>query len=121
MRATLLGLGAVLILTAPALGADDPVAGRWKLQAKVQSFAFTLTCDFTRSGATLGGTCVDGGSGKTHPLTRGRVEGDAVTWSYQSSFLGKPFSANYAGRLTGSTLTGVVEASGRSGRFTATR
>ena len=44
-----------------------------------------------------------------------------MTWSYQSSFLGKPFSANYAGRLTGSTLTGVVEASGRSGPFTATR
>lgn len=121
MRSTLLGLAAALMLAAPALAADDLVSGSWAVKAKVERFAFTLTCDLTRSGAAVGGTCYDGGTRKPHPLTRGRVDGDRISWSYQSSFLGKPFTASYEATLSGDRMTGVVAANGYTGPFTATR
>jgi hypothetical protein len=121
MRPSLLALAATICLATPALGADDPVAGTWSLKARVDGIGFTLTCDFARTGNALTGTCYDGGTRKPHALTRGQVAGDQVSWSYMSSFLGKPFSANYAGKLVGATLTGAVVANGHSGTFTATR
>jgi hypothetical protein len=121
MRSTLLGLAAVLTLAAPALGADDPVSGSWAVKAKVERFAFTLTCDLVRRGSAIGGTCYDGGTRKAHQLTRGEIDGDKVSWSYQSSFLGKPFSANYEATLSGNRMAGVVMANGYKGPFTATR
>jgi hypothetical protein len=121
MRLLLPGLAAVLMLATPALAAEDPVSGSWAVKAKVERFDFTLTCDLTRSGAVISGTCYDGGTRKPHPLTRGRIDGDRVSWSYQSSFLGKPFSANYDAVLSGDRMTGVVMANGYKGPFTATR
>lgn len=108
-------------LPGAAAAQTDPVAGVWKMKGKVQSFGFTLTCKFTRSGDSLSGTCYDGGSNKAHPLTSGTVSGDRVVWSYQSSFMGTPFNVTYTGLVKGAAMSGAVDAAGRKGVFSATR
>jgi hypothetical protein len=116
-----LALLAALGLAAPAPAQTDPVAGTWKMKGKVQSFGFTLTCRFTRNGESLAGTCYDGGTEKPHKLTAGSVRGDKVVWTYQSSFMGKPFDVTYSGLLKGAAMSGSVDAAGRKGAFTASR
>ncbi|MBX3479817.1 MAG: hypothetical protein KF842_05415 [Caulobacter sp.] len=116
--AALLGLAS---LPGAALAQSDPVAGTWKMKGKVQSFAFTLTCNFSRTGESLAGTCYDGGTNKAHALTSGTVKGDRVVWSYRSSFMGSPFNVTYSGLVKGEAMSGAVDAAGRKGVFSATR
>jgi hypothetical protein len=114
---------AALLTAAPVVAPaqTDPVAGTWKIKGKVQSFGFTLTCRFTRSGEALSGTCYDGGTNKPHALTAGKVSGDKVSWTYESSFMTQKFNANYSGVVKGGTISGTVEADGRKGAFSGSR
>jgi len=102
-----------------ASAADDPVSGSWIVHGKISGFQFTLTCRFDQKGQALGGTCYDGGTNKPHPLTRGAVSGDQVSWTYQSSYLFKTFDATYSGTLSGASIRGVATAPGHEGNFTA--
>jgi hypothetical protein len=104
------------------------VSGVWRVSGKVSSFAFTLNCTFKPEGSKLGGVCVDAStndpkvnSGKAHPLTAGVVNGDAVSWTYRSSFLFSKFDVTYDGKLDGDRMSGTIDAQGRKGAFTATR
>ncbi len=102
-----------------ALAADDAVTGAWKLHGKVSAFSFDLRCDFKRDGQAIGGTCYDAGTNKPHPLTRGAVVGDRISWSYQSNYLFNKFDAAYSGLLSGTSIKGEVTAPGYRGSFTA--
>jgi len=102
-----------------ALAADAPVTGVWTVHGKVSPFSFDLTCRFTQSGEAISGVCYDAGTHKPHPLTQGGISGSRIRWTYQSSYLFKPFDAAYSGTLTGSSIKGVVTAPGRQGEFTA--
>jgi hypothetical protein len=130
------GIAAAAALAAMALAAGQAraqagpvdVSGAWRVAGKVSSFAFTLTCDFKPDGARLGGVCVDGSTsdpkvatGKAHRLTAGRIDGDKVSWTYQSSFLLTKFDVSYSGTMTGGRISGTIDAQGRQGAFTATR
>jgi hypothetical protein len=110
-----------LCAAGPGLAAEDPMAGAWRIRGEVQSFSFTLTCRFTRSGEALSGTCFDGGTNRPHPLTSGTVTGSQVRWTYQSSFMGQPFKVEYVGTLKDGTISGAVDAAGRKGRFSGSR
>ena len=110
----------------PASAAE--VAGSWRVSGKVSSFAFTLDCNFKPAGGRLGGVCVDASTntakvqaGKSHPLTAGSVHGDAVTWTYRSSFLLSKFDVTYTGKLAGDRMNGSLVAQGHQGTFTAVR
>ena len=109
---------ATVLSASSALAADDPVSGTWKLHGKVSAFAFDLTCDFKRDGQAIGGTCYDGGTNKPHPLTRGAIAGDRISWTYQSSYLLNKFDASYTGLLSGASIKGEVIAPGYRGNFT---
>src|ERR1700739_4464293 len=85
--AMLLSLGAAM----PAF-ADD-ASGRWKVAGHVDGKDFTLDCKFQQTGQTLTGVCVDGPTGdktikggRAHPLIKGQVNGDHISWTYVSSF-----------------------------------
>ncbi len=121
------GIAAAAALAAMALAAGQAraqagpvdVSGAWRV---------TLTCDFKPDGARLGGVCVDGSTsdpkvatGKAHRLTAGRIDGDKVSWTYQSSFLLTKFDVSYSGTMTGGRISGTIDAQGRQGAFTATR
>ena len=135
MKTTMTGLVVAAIVAgtvAPAASAAADGAsragGRWVVSGKVGPFGFTLNCRFEDAGAALTGACVDGATsdarvkgGKRHELTRGKVVGDHVTFSYRSSFMLKHFDVDYAGVVHGDRMSGTILANGQSGAFTAAR
>jgi hypothetical protein len=119
---------AALAGAATPAAAQDGAAGRWVVSGKVGPFGFTLNCRFDEAGSALSGACVDGATsdarvkgGKRHELTQGKVVGDHVTFSYDSSFMFKHFNVDYTGVLRGDKMSGTILANGQSGAFTATR
>jgi hypothetical protein len=124
MKSTVLAISALLA----ASSATAQVAGDWRVAGKVSGFAFTLNCDLKNLGDRLGGVCVDVSTsdarvkaGKAHALTAGAVHGDAVTWTYRSSFLFTKFDVTYKGTLAGNRMIGSIDAQGHTGTFTAAR
>jgi hypothetical protein len=122
--AALLGF---LGVAAPAAAADD-AAGRWAVTASVAGHGFTLDCRFAQAAQRLSGACVDGPTGddkikggRSHPLTKGSVNGNKVTFSYESSVGILPFGVDYTGVRDGDHITGQISALGKTGTFTANR
>jgi hypothetical protein len=125
MKYALLSL-VIASTVAAAAPASAEVSGRWHVTGKVSAFAFTLNCDFKPDGERLGGVCVDASTndpkvntGKSHVLTAGSVKADAVTWTYQSSFLFSKFDVTFKGTQAGDKMTGSITAQGHDGTFTA--
>lgn len=115
-----LALATMLLLVTPALAADG--AGLWIVDGNVDHKAFTLYCTFTQAGEKLTGACRDNTpNGKIHPLTAGTVNGDQITFTYQSNFLITRFDAVFEGRISGAAMSGKATAAGRVGTFTAMR
>ena len=119
MRALAIGAAMVALGFAGAARADDPVAGAWKINGKVDGKDFVVTCHFDRHGDGLAGACFDGGTNLKHPLTSGSVSGDQVKWVYQSHYLLIKFDVFYAGKASGGAMRGTVGAPGHMGVFTA--
>ena len=120
-------LGSALIASGLSASAGQ-AGGAWRVSGKVSSFAFTLDCDFKPAGERLGGVCVDASTnsakvraGKSHLLTTGSVHGDAVSWTYRSSFLLSKFDVTYSGKIAGDRMSGSLSAQGHEGSFTAVR
>lgn len=109
----------------PCLFAAAPAAaqvlGPWHVTGQINGKAFTADCNFTPAAAGFGGVCVDDSNGKKHVLSAGSSSGGKVQWSYQTSFMMKTFSVNFAGTLNGGSMEGTVNAANRKGNFTATR
>jgi hypothetical protein len=119
---------AAALLAAAASPALAEPAGNWHVTGKVSSFAFTLNCKFKPDGERLTGECQDASTndpklatGKVHPLISGSVQGDHVTWTYQSSFLFTKFNVTYEGVQAGDTIRGKITTPRGAGAFTATR
>jgi hypothetical protein len=119
-------------IAAALLAAASPTfaepAGDWHVVGKVSSFTFTLNCKFKPDGAHLTGECQDASTndpklatGKVHPLISGSVQGDHITWTYQSSFLFTKFNVTYDGVQTGDRMRGTITTPRGTGAFTATR
>ncbi len=118
----------LIAIGAPSTSSAAEVAGAWRVSGKVSSFAFTLNCRFTPEGSKLGGLCTDASTsdpkvnaGKSHVITAGSVEGDKVSFTYQSSFLFTKFDVTYTGVAAGDRISGTVNAQGHEGTFTASR
>jgi len=121
-------IAATAMLASAALPALAEPSGDWHVAGKVSSFAFTLNCRFKADGPRLTGECQDASTndpklatGKVHPLTSGAVQGDHVTWTYQSSFLFTKFDVTYDGVQTGDRMHGTITTPRGTGAFTATR
>ena len=129
MRAALTAAGvllASLTLAAPAI-ADD-ASGRWAVAGHVAGKDFTLDCRFTQATQRLAGACIDGPTGdkkikggRSHTLTKGAVNGNKVSFSYQSSVGILPFGVDYTGVREGEHMSGQLSALGKTGTFTANR
>src|ERR1700743_2809159 len=86
MKALAIG-PAILVLGLPTLAAaDDPVAGEWKVNGRIDGRDFVVNCHFDRHGDALSGACFDRATDKRHPLISGAVNGDEVKWTYQSHY-----------------------------------
>jgi hypothetical protein len=115
---------AILSLAAPAMAEDS--SGRWKVAGNVAGRDFTLDCKFQQQGEHLTGVCVDGPTGdkaikggRAHPLIKGRVLGDQISWTYVSSYSIFKFNVDYTGVRKGEHATGAIAAAGKTGAFTA--
>jgi hypothetical protein len=127
MRA-LLAPAALLVLLAAAPARADDASGRWAVAGNVADKRFTLDCRFAQAAGRLSGACVDGPTGdakvkggRNHPLTKGSVSGNKVTWTYQSSFGIVSFGVDYDGVRQGDHMSGALKALGKTGTFTADR
>ncbi len=106
----------------------EDAAGRWAVAGTVEGKNFTLDCRFAETGQNLTGACIDGPTGdakveggRSHPLLEGRVAGEAVSWTYKSSYLFIEFDVKYAGVRDGEHMSGTIAAAGKTGTFTANR
>jgi hypothetical protein len=104
-----------------AIAADDPAAGAWKVNGKVDGKDFVVTCHFDRHGDALAGACFDGGTNLKHPVISGALNGDDVKWTYVSHWTVVKFDVVYTGKLSGGAMRGTVGAAGHNGTFTATK
>ncbi len=127
MKTVLTAAAAMLALAAAAgPAAADDASGRWKVAGHMDGKDFTLDCKFQQAGQALTGVCVDGPTGdakikggRAHPLTKGRVTGDQISWTYVSSYSFLNFNVDYSGVRKGEHASGEFSAVGKKGAFTA--
>ncbi len=108
--------------------ADAQAAGKWRVTGEISGKAFAVDCQFGEKGGRLAGACIDVSSeegktkpGKSHVLTRGMVQGQAISWTYSTKVMIMSVDIDFAGKLDGSHMSGTVSAKGREGTFSATR
>lgn len=128
MKSYLAVAALVATLSAARPAAAEDASGRWIVSGRVAGLAFTLNCEFEQAGQTLGGVCVDGATsdpkvkgGRRHVLTKGHVNGDQITWTYESSFLLSHFNVTYLGLRQGDRMSGKIVVQDHAGAFTASR
>ncbi|MDB5482307.1 MAG: hypothetical protein JWO83_3360 [Caulobacteraceae bacterium] len=128
MKRRALAATALLISLAAAPTWADEASGRWAVSGHVAGRDFTLDCKFAQASQRLSGACVDGPTGdakvkggRSHALTKGSVNGNKVTFTYQSNYGIIPFGVDYDGVREGDRMSGQLTALGKSGTFTANR
>jgi hypothetical protein len=126
MRAYAAAAAILAALTTAGAAAADDNSGRWKVAGNVDGHDFTLDCKFQQQGEALTGVCVDGPTGdktikggRAHPLIKGRVLGDQISWTYVSSYAFFKFTVDYSGVRKGDKASGKIAAAGKTGAFTA--
>jgi hypothetical protein len=110
---TLLGLLALAAL--PVVAAD--ISGAWKLEGDVADVHVNRVCTIKQSGNKLSGSCKN----QMNELAlTGEVNGQSVTWTYDSDYQGQKVTLVYKGTLeSDAAIKGSIDASGASGSFTA--
>jgi hypothetical protein len=104
-----------------SMAADNAsLAGKWKIHQSVMGNDSDSNCTFTQKDNDLTGSCAsEQGSGKI----TGKVDGNKVSWSYETDYNGAPLTVKFtgtvdsAGKIAGSVS---VEQFGVDGDFTAT-
>jgi hypothetical protein len=104
--------------TAFAAGSHD-LTGKWKMHTNVAGNEGDQECKFLQTDNKLTGTCK--GTEHESPIT-GSVDGDKVSWKYDSEYNGSPLTLSFSGTLdaSGKIAGGVdVDPFGVTGEFTA--
>jgi len=114
-------LAAVLVTTAvPFLNAQTGVSGKWKVHNSIAGNESDQECTLTQTDKELAGSC----KGENGDLkVTGSVEGNKVSWKYDSEYNGTPLTLTYSGTLDDSgDMKGEVNVDpfGVTGEFTAT-
>jgi hypothetical protein len=104
-----------------SMAADNAsLTGKWNIHQSVMGNDSDSVCTFTQKDNDLTGSCTaDQGSGKI----TGKVDGNNVSWSYETEYNGSPLTVKFTGTLgSAGKITGnvSVEQFGVDGDFTAT-
>jgi hypothetical protein len=116
----LLATGLVLFAST-AFAATPNLTGQWTVHVSIAGNDADIPCTFTATEKTIGGSC-KGPDGKDAPLA-GSIDGEKITWKYDSEYNGTPLTNTYTVTGTdGAKITGSVEVQpfGVTGDFTAT-
>ena len=88
-----------------AFAAD--VTGKWTYEMQGRNGAMTATLNLKADGSNLTGT-VSGRGGET-PITDGKIDGDNLSFNVVREFNGNKFTQKYSGKLSGDTMSGVLD------------
>jgi hypothetical protein len=100
MKITRVAVGVVLVavVSAAAVRAADPT-GRWTATFTTDIGEQSYTYEFVVKGSTLTGTAKGSLTGETK-ISDGKVEGDAITFVENASFMEMPIRITYTGTMT---------------------
>jgi hypothetical protein len=111
----------VFLAATSALAAGAPnLNGQWSVHNNIAGNESDLVCNFVQTETKLTGTCK--GTEKDVQIT-GSIDGNKVTWKFDSEFNGSPLTLTYTGVIdaTGKIAGNVdVEPFAVTGEFTAT-
>jgi hypothetical protein len=112
----------VLLASASALAvrADNvSLSGKWTIHLNVQGNESKAECAFIQKDNELSGSCATENGDK--PLA-GKVDGQKITWSYDSEYEGTPLTVKFSGTIDSAATKLVgsvsVEPFGVDGDFT---
>ena len=112
---------AALLFTSSAFAAGAPgLTGQWKVHNNISGNESDQDCKFVQTDGKLSGSCKS--ADKEVQIT-GSVDGNKVTWKYESDYNGSPLTLVYTATLDDSDkISGSVEVQpfGVTGEFTAT-
>jgi hypothetical protein len=105
----------VMLVLAPVATAAD-LSGKWTIDGDVQGNPVNLTCDVQQSAdAKIAGKCQLNGTEQTE------LEGTAKDAAFKFSFTVQGYTLTYTGTLEGDTMSGDIEVSGATGKFSGKR
>jgi hypothetical protein len=110
----------LLLSALPALAADNPLSGTWKVDGSVGGYDVHRVCTFKQDGKNLTGSCQEADQ-KPTPFT-GDVKDKTVTWKYDTDWNGSTITATYTGDWDGdSGMAGAIDVQpvNAAGTFTA--
>ena len=114
-------VSSTLLFAISGFAAPTPdLTGSWKIHQSIAGNENDQECTFTVADNKISGSCK--AEDKTLPLT-GSVDGNKVTWQYETEYNGSPLTIVYTATLDNpDKITGNVEVQpfGVSGDFTAT-
>ena len=98
------------------------LTGTWKTHSSIAGNESDGECTLTQTDNDLAGTCKTA-EGKDAKAT-GKVDGDKITWSFDSDYNGTPLTIKYEGKLDPASAkiagTVTVDPFAVGGDFTAT-
>jgi len=110
-----------LLLTSAAFAAGTPnLTGQWSVHNSIAGNESDQECKFVLTETKLVGTCKD--ADKEVKIS-GSIDGNKVTWKYESEYNGTPLTLTYKGTVDDSgKIAGTIDVDpfGVSGDFTAT-
>jgi hypothetical protein len=112
----------VLLITSTAFAAGAPnITGQWTVHNSIAGNESDQECNIVQTENKLTGTCK--GTDKDVQIT-GSIDGNKVTWKYDSDYNGSPLTLTYAATVDDSDkFAGSVDVEpfAVTGEFTATR
>jgi hypothetical protein len=111
----------VLLLASSAFAAGAPnLTGSWSIHNVIAGNESDRDCKFVQTDNKLTGSCK---AEDSEVQIKGSVDGNKVTWSYDSEYNGTPLTLTYTATLDDSgKISGSVDVQpfGVTGEFTAT-
>ena len=112
----------VLVFASSAFAAGAPaLTGEWAVHNSIAGNESDQDCKFVQTDNKLTGTCKSADTDKEVQIA-GSIDGNKVTWKYDSDFNGTPLTVTYTATLDDSDkIAGNVEVEpfGVTGDFTA--
>ena len=106
MRALLLGIIGVLLVSSTALAA--PVDGKWTGMIDTPMGPVNVGFNFKADGAMLAGSTTGPDGAKT-PIKGGKVEGDKITFTVDLDFGGMAMTLGYTGLVSADQIKMTID------------
>lgn len=115
---------ATLFFASATFAAGTPnITGKWHFHQDIAGNQSDQNCDFVQTEGNLTGTCRGTGEDDKEVQIKGTIDGNMLTFQYDSTYNGTPLTMKYTATLDDSGKmagTVVVDPFNVNGEFTAT-